>query len=137
MNIEIEISGEKSVVKNVPETTWEALKPFWPPIVKAIIEVFLEGDFKPYDVRKDRKDGFYAGEWYWNRSSIDSEEYPLKEAKKFIEMLLEKKCFVESIKEFNKPRQVNWTENIKQLRQFIYKTCFPLEEFLRSLKVNQ
>jgi len=65
MNIEIEISGEKSVVKNVPETTWEALKPFWPPIVKAIIEVFLEGDFKPYDVRKDRKDGFYAGEWYW------------------------------------------------------------------------
>lgn len=67
MDIEIEIAGKKSIVENVPETSWEALKPYWPSIVKGVIEVFLEGSFKPYSVRKDRKDGFYAGEWYWNR----------------------------------------------------------------------
>jgi len=139
MDIEIEIAGEKSIVENVPVTSWEALQPYWPLIVKGIIEVFLEGDFKSYGVRKDRKDGFYAGDWYWNQSLIDPEEYPLKEAERFISMLLKKKCFIESIREFNKLKQVDWTlnENRKQLRQFIYKTCFLLEEFLRSLKVDQ
>lgn len=93
MNVEIEMGKEKLMLADVPETTWEALKPYWPPIVKAIIEVFLEGNFEPYGVRKDRKNGFYAGEWYWDQSLIHPKEYPLKEARRFIEKLLEKEVF--------------------------------------------
>jgi hypothetical protein len=135
-DIEIEIAEEKLIVNNVPETSWEALTPYWPPIAKAIIEVYLEGRFKPYSVSKDRKDGFYAGEWYWKRSLRYPDKYPLKETKRFLKMLSKKKCFLESVKEFNRLRQTDWTskENIKQLRQFIYTACHELEGFLGTLK---
>ena len=139
MDIEIRIRDGNLFVSNVPETSWEALKPFWPSLARAVIEVFLEGDFKPYGVRKHKKDGFYAAEWYWNQSSFDPDEYPLKEAERFLSMLLEKRDFVESVRSFNKSRKVDWTskENIKQLRHFVYKICFPLEDFLKLLKINQ
>ena len=107
MNVEIEITGEKVVIEDVPETTWEALKPFWPPLVRAILEVFLEGNFKPYSVRKNRKDGFYAADWYWDRSPIDPKNYPLKEAKRFIRMLRKNENFINAIKEFNKAYHFN------------------------------
>lgn len=138
MKVEIEIGKEKSVLSDVPETTWEALKPYWPPIVKALIEVFLEGDFEPYGVRKDRKNGFYAGEWYWSQSLTHPEKYLLREARRFIEKLLEKKCFVEAVREFNGSRQVDWIleRDRKQLRRFVYEICFALEGFLKSLKAD-
>ena len=134
MEIEIKTSKQNLVVKDIPETSWEELKPYWPSIVKSIIEVFLEGDFKPYSVRKNREDGFYAAEWYWEKSSFNPREYQLKEAKKFLKMLLKKKDFIGTIKEFNKSKNVEWTskKNIKRLRQFVYSVCFELEEFLRS-----
>ena len=135
MNIEIEIASEKLLISDIPETSWKALEPYWPSIAKSVIEVFLEGNFKPYGVRKNKKDGFYAAEWYWNQSSHNPEGYPLKEAKRFLLMLSNKKEFLRSIREFNKKRKVDWTskENIKQLRHFVYKICFFLEEFLKSL----
>jgi hypothetical protein len=138
MDIEIEIAGEKEFVRNVPETSWEALRPFWPSIARSVIEVFLEGNFKPYGVRKNRKDGFYAGKWYWDRSRIDSEEYSLKEAKRFFVMLLKKDCFLESIRGFNKSREVDWTskENAGKLRHFVYTICYTLEGFLGSLGID-
>jgi len=138
MDIEIETAGEKRIVRNVPEISWEALRPFWPSIARSVIEVFLEGNFKPYGVRKHEKDGFYAAEWYWGRSLIDPEEYPLKEARRFLRMLLKKECFLKSIREFNKPRRVDWTskENAKQLRYFVYTICHKLEKLLGSLKLD-
>jgi hypothetical protein len=110
MDIEIEISGEKLAAKNVPETSWDALQPFWPSIARAVIEVLFEGGFKPYSVRKNRKDGFYASEWYWKQSLENPEKYPLDEAKRFIEMLLEKEYFTESVREFNKSRNTDWLQ---------------------------
>jgi len=138
MDIEIESAGVEKVVRNVPETSWEALRPFWPSIARSVIEVFLEGNFKPYGVRKHKKDGFYAGEWYWDRSEIDPEKYPLAEARRFLRALLKKECFLRSMREFNKPRKVDWTskKNVKQLRYFVYTSCHTLEKFLGSLKID-
>ncbi|MBU7018634.1 MAG: hypothetical protein HXS44_14080 [Theionarchaea archaeon] len=98
-DIEIEISGEKSIVRDVPEMSWDDLRFFWPSVARSLVEVFLGGSFKPYSVRKDRKDGLYASMWYWKQSSENPKEYPLGEAKRFIEMLLEKEYFTESSKD--------------------------------------
>ncbi len=67
MEIEISVFRNHIVVKGVPETTWEQLKPYWKDIAKAVLEVFKEGKFKPYDVRKTRPDGVYAAPWYWTK----------------------------------------------------------------------
>lgn len=136
MNVEINLGEEKIVIEDVPDTNWEALKPFWPSIVKAIIEVFLKGNFNPYHVTKERKNGFIASNWYWNQSVENFKNYPLKEAKRFIFMLRENDDFVETIKEFNKFKNVDWTlkKNFKQLGQFLYKNCYNLEELLALLK---
>lgn len=136
MDVKIEVSGREKIIKNVPETSWEELKPYWPLIVKSIIEVFLEGNFNPYSVRKNKQNGFYAAEWYWKQSEINPRKYSLKESKRFLKMLLKKKEFVSSIKEFNKSKSTDWTskENIKKLRHFIYSTCVKLEELLKLLR---
>ena len=51
-------------------------------------------------------------------------------------MLRENDDFVETIKEFNKFKNVDWTskKNFKQLGQFLYKNCYNLEELLALLK---
>jgi len=135
MDIEIKTSKYSFTAKDVPIISWEELKPYWKLIAQAVIEVFLESDFKPYAVRKNQKDGFYAAEWYWRMSLIDSKKYPLKHAKKFLRILMKNKGFTNAVKEFNSIKGSNWlsSANESRLRQFVYSICYVLEDYLRGL----
>lgn len=139
MDIKLRTSKGTLIAKDVPITSWEELKPYWIPIAKAVIEVFLIGNFKPYSVRKDRKDGFYAAEWYWEKSLSNPSEYPLKEAKKFLNMLKKNKDFINAVNGFNSIKGSNWTSNlnIKRLRHFVYSVCHELEGYLKLLTQKQ
>lgn len=136
MDIELRTSKGILIAKNVPMTSWEELKPYWKSIAKSVMDVFLKGNFKPYAVRKDIKDGFYAAEWYWEKSSINPSEYPLKEAKRFLNTLNKNKDFINAVNDFNSIKGSNWTSasNIKQLRHFVYSVCHELEGYLELLK---
>ena len=136
MDIIIKTSKHTLITKDVPLTSWEELKPYWKLIAKSVIEVFLEGNFKPYSVRKNKKDGYYAAEWYWQMSLIDPKKYPLKQAKKFLVMLKKNKDFINAVKDFNSEKGSNWLlpSKINQLRHFVYSICHELEGYLNQLK---
>ena len=118
--------------ENIPETSWLALRPFWPRIGNGIVKVFFEGNFRPYPVTKARPDGFFASEWYWKQASVSPSKYPLTEARKFIEMLGIRQDFLDAIREFNGQSSSRWSVAWKDkgFRVFLYSICYPLIDFL-------
>ena len=132
MNQDIQNSGRFLDAASIPETNWVDLRPFWPRIGNALAEVFVEGNFKPYPVTKARPDGFFASEWYWRQASVSSSKYPLREARKFIEMLSKRQDFLDAVREFNGQSNSEWSVTWKDraFRVFLYAICYPLIDFL-------
>lgn len=87
----IQVKTKYGLFKDIPNTTWKELEPYWPDITASIIEAILEDDFKISDVRKDNPKGFIANKFYWKAHKKNPSAYPLSEAKKFISKLKEKK----------------------------------------------
>lgn len=52
-------------VEKVPVTGWKDLVPYWESICRAIFEVLIQNDFKPYTATLKRPKGFVASNSYW------------------------------------------------------------------------
>ena len=132
----IMVETKYGVFKDIPNTTWIDLEPYWSDIVASIIEVVLENDFDISDVRKTNPNGFIASNFYWRANEKNPVEYPLNGAKRFLSALKNKKRFIEALEKFNQRRNTNWLleENIHIFRRFIRSQCLPLINYLKKLK---
>lgn len=132
MDLKIVVKGKSRVARNVPNTSWKALEPYWPPIATAILEVVLNGEFQPRHVTLKKDDGFYAAEPYWERHESDSVNYPLTEAKRFLSMIGKKKSFVRAVKEFNRAKNRDWISEGDQIQfsRFVGTCCQQLEDYI-------
>jgi hypothetical protein len=70
-------------VEKVPVTGWKDLVPYWESICRAIFEVLMENDFKPYTATLKRPRGFVASNSYWRLSLKNPKRFPLTEARFF------------------------------------------------------
>lgn len=122
-------------VENVPITGWKELVPFWENICRAIFEVLIENDFKPYTATLKRPKGFVASNSYWILSSKIPKKFPLTEARYFLYKLLEKPYFRDSIKKFNKGIRRNWLDekNIDILGGYVYSFYYTLKPVLETI----
>lgn len=120
-------------VEKVPVTGWKELVPYWESICRALFEVLIENDFKPYTATLKRPKGFVASNSYWKVSVKNPKRLPLSEARFFIYKLQEKPYFTDSIKEFNKKIQKNWLEekNIAILGGYVYSFYYTLKPVLK------
>ena len=119
-------------VEKVPITGWKDLVPYWECICRAILEVLIENDFKPYTATLRKPKGFVASNSYWRLSLKNPKRFPLPEARFFLYKLLEKPYFTNSIREFNKKIQKNWLEekNIATLGGHVYSFYYTLRPVL-------
>jgi len=122
----------KGTVEKVPVIRWKELVPYWENICRAIFEVLIENDFRPYTATFKRPKGFVASSSYWRKSLENPKRFPLSEARFFIYKLLEKPYFTNSIKEFNQKIHKNWLEekNIATLGGYIYSFYYTLRPVL-------
>ena len=136
MNELIIINTKYGEFRNVPDTDWNALKPFWPDIISSIIETILENPFTIQDFRVKKGRGFIAAEYYWKKYGFKSKQNPLSEAIAFINVLKTKPQFVTAIKQFNSSKGNDWLkeENIFTLARFIRSICLPILPLLRSIQ---
>lgn len=123
----------------LPQTSWVALRPFYPEIISAIIEVVLENDINLSIVTKKDKTGFVAPGAFWQKHIRNKRYYKLKHARFFISKLKEKEKFIKSISVFNKNAKVNWLEddNYPILGGYLYSFCFYILDDLIKIKKNQ
>jgi len=124
---------------NVPQTSWKELRPYWPEIVSAIIEVILENDFNLTVVKKGNRSGFIAPGHFWKKFQENPQRYRLTAARDFIKKLKEKEKFTYAIKKFNANKGVDWltAENIPTLGGYVYSFCFYLLDYLNGIKSSQ
>jgi hypothetical protein len=135
MDLELEVAGKRITVRDLPITTWKELRPFWPQIAKAVLEVFIEGHFQPYEVSRTRPDGSFASSYYWAESLHRPSVYPLKEAKRFVRALKEKDAFVKALNDFNRRARSKWatSHDQRQLRHFVHSICQQLKPSIELL----
>jgi len=83
-----------------------------------------------------RPNGIVADRSYWKKSMKNPEEIPLKEARRFISILVKHKDFVETIKNFNAKKKVNWLDekNIDILGGYVYSCSYTLKPALRIVQ---
>lgn len=122
-------------VEKVPVTGWKDLVPYWESICRAIFEVLMENDFKPYTATLKRPGGFVASNSYWKVSLKNPKRFPLTEARFFLYKLLEKPYFTNSIKEFNKKIRKDWLQekNIAILGGYVYSFYYTLRPVLEAV----
>ena len=132
MDLKIIVNGKPRLAKNVPDTTWKSLEPYWPALATAILEVTLNNDFLPRHVTQEYEDGFYATEPYWERHERNPRQYPLTEAKRFVSLIKKKESFVSALREFNKPKNLDWLSDRDeiQFRKFVGNCCWQLEDYI-------
>jgi len=118
------------------QTSWKALRPYYPDIVSAIIEVVIENEINVSIVSKNNKDGFVAPDAYWKKHLRSRRYYKLEHTRFFTSKLKEKEKFVKSISIFNNNAKVNWLEddNYHILGDYLYGICFYLIENLIAIK---
>ena len=124
------------VVEKVPVIRWKELVPYWRSICRAIFEVLIENDFRPYTATLKRPEGFVASSYYWKISLKNPTKFPLSEARYFIYKLEEKTYFSDSIRRFNQKTGTNWLEekNIAVLGGYLYSFFHTLKPVLKPVK---
>jgi len=118
------------------QTSWKALRPYYPDIVSAIVEVVLENDINLTIVSKKNRVGFIAPGDFWQKHIQNKRYYKLDHTRFFISKLKEKEKFVQSITIFNKNAKVNWLEdeNYPTLGEYLYSFCFYIIKDLIMIK---
>ena len=139
MSEKITVRTKYGDYRNVPQTSWKDLRPYWPEIVSAIIEVVLENDLNLTVVKKGNRSGFIAPGDYWKKYLERPKRYSLSGARFFIKKLKEKEKFSKAISKFNSNKVVDWltNENIPILGGYLYSFCFYLLDYLRGVKLFQ
>jgi len=132
----ISVKTKYGIVDNVPVISWEEMIPYWPAICRAIFEVLIENDFRPFAATFRRPKGFVASSRYWEVSLRNPEKFVLSEAKYFIYRLKEKSDFSDSIRRFNEGKDTDWLKerNISTLGGYLYSFYHTLKPVLKEVR---
>jgi hypothetical protein len=132
----ISVDTAYGIISDVPQIGWQEYRPFWIPTVKSMAEVIIENKFHPYPASDSRPDGIVASGQYWESYRRFNNTSIIYEAKRFVELLKQKKDFSKSIKNFNKGSGVDWLspKSIHLLGSRIYGFYYTLKPILIEVK---